>query len=81
MEESFDQVEGVKSTVSGYWRTLKKSNISRRCLKILEHVEAIEITYDSNLISYDQLLEIYWKNIDPFDSAGQFCDKEKAIDQ
>ena len=42
------------------------------------HVEAIEITYDSKIVSFEELLNIYWKNIDPFDSAGQFCDKGKS---
>jgi len=79
MEESFDQVEGVKSTVSGYsGGHLKNPTYQDVVYKDTGHVEAIEITYDSNLISYDQLLEIYWKNIDPFDSAGQFCDKGKS---
>jgi peptide-methionine (S)-S-oxide reductase len=37
--------------------------------------EAVKITYDPSQISYDKLLEIFWHNVDPFDSIGQFCDK------
>jgi peptide-methionine (S)-S-oxide reductase len=37
--------------------------------------EALKITYDPSVISYDQLLDIFWHNIDPFDADGQFCDK------
>lgn len=37
--------------------------------------EAVKITYDSSKLSYDDLLTIFWKNIDPFDAKGQFCDK------
>lgn len=37
--------------------------------------ESVKITYDPTQISYEQLLEIFWKNIDPFDDIGQFCDK------
>ncbi len=39
------------------------------------HKEVIEVTYDSSKISYEKILEIFWKNIDPLDPAGQFCDK------
>ncbi|MDP4709096.1 MAG: peptide-methionine (S)-S-oxide reductase MsrA [Rickettsiaceae bacterium] len=39
------------------------------------HKEAIKITYDPNIISYEKLLDIFWHNIDPFDDKGQFCDK------
>lgn len=39
------------------------------------HIEVIQVIYDPKQISYDQLLEIFWKNIDPYDSKGQFCDK------
>ena len=42
------------------------------------HVEAVEVTYDQKVLSYEKLLEIFWKNIDPFDAAGQFCDKGKS---
>lgn len=39
------------------------------------HKEAVQIIYDPNIISYKRLLDIFWRNIDPFDSKGQFCDK------
>jgi peptide-methionine (S)-S-oxide reductase len=39
------------------------------------HYESVEITYDPDRISYKQLLDYYWVNIDPFDDTGQFCDK------
>ena len=39
------------------------------------HFEAVEITYDPSKVSYAELLEHYWVNIDPFDASGQFCDK------
>jgi len=42
------------------------------------HVEAVEITYDPKVISYEKLLDVYWLNIDPFDAVGQFCDKGKS---
>lgn len=39
------------------------------------HLEVIQITYDAKKISYKELLAVFWKNIDPFDGKGQFCDK------
>ena len=39
------------------------------------HKEAVKITYDPKIISYSELLNIFWHNIDPFDAKGQFCDK------
>jgi peptide-methionine (S)-S-oxide reductase len=42
------------------------------------HYEVIQVTYDSNKISYKDLLSVFWKNIDPFDDKGQFCDKGES---
>ena len=39
------------------------------------HYEAIEVSYDASRISYQDLLEVFWTNIDPFDARGQFCDR------
>ena len=79
MEESFDQVEGVLSSISGYsGGHLKNPTYQDVIYKDTGHVEAIEITYDSNIVSYESLLNVYWRNIDPFDSEGQFCDKGKS---
>ena len=79
MEESFDQVKGVISTVSGYsGGHLKNPSYQDDIYKDTGHVEAIEVVYDPKIVNYEKLLNIYWKNIDPFDSAGQFCDKGKS---
>ena len=79
MEESFDQINGVISTISGYsGGHLKNPTYQDVIYKDTGHVEAIEITYDPKIVSFEKLLNIYWKNIDPFDSAGQFCDKGKS---
>ena len=80
MEESFDQVKGVISTISGYsGGHLKNPTYQDVIYKDTGHVEAIEITYDSKIINYIKLFDIYWKNIDPFDT-GQFLIKEKVTD-
>ena len=79
MEESFDSIDGVLSSVSGYsGGHLKNPTYQDVIYKDTGHVEAIEITYNPKIVSYEKLLNIYWKNIDPFDSEGQFCDKGKS---
>ena len=79
MEESFDQVEGVISTISGYsGGHLRNPTYQDVIYKDTGHVEAIKVVYDPKIVNYQKLLDIYWKNIDPFDSAGQFCDKGKS---
>ena len=79
MEESFDQVRGVISTISGYsGGHLKNPKYADVIYTDSGHVEAVEITYDPNVINYKKLLDVYWKSIDPFDVNGQFCDKGKS---
>ena len=79
MEESFDKVDGVIKSISGYsGGKMKNPTYQDVIYKDTGHVEAIEITYDPNKISYEKLLAIFWKNIDPFDKYGQFCDKGKS---
>ena len=79
MEESFDEVKGVISTISGYsGGHLKNPKYADVIYTDSGHVEAVEITYDPNIINYEELLNVYWENIDPFDANGQFCDKGKS---
>ena len=79
MEESFDKVEGVMKSISGYsGGHLKNPSYKDVIYKDTGHVEAIEITYDPNKISYEKLVNIFWKNIDPFDKYGQLRDKGKS---
>ena len=79
MEESFDSVDGVLSSISGYsGGHLKNPTYQDVIYKDTGHVEAIEITYDPEIVSYEKLLNVYWRNIDPFDAEGQFCDKGKS---
>ncbi len=73
VEAAFQDVEGVTNAVSGFTGgTLKNPTYSGNHQG---HYEAVEVTYDPEVISYQQLLNIFWVNIDPFDSQGQFCDK------
>jgi peptide-methionine (S)-S-oxide reductase len=73
MESDFEGLPGVEDVVSGFTGgTLNNPTYNGNHQG---HYEAIEITYDPKIISYQGLLDHYWVNIDPFDAAGQFCDK------
>ena len=73
MESDFEKLSGVTDVVSGFTGgTLKNPTYNGNHQG---HYEAVEITYDPQQVSYQQLLDHYWVNIDPFDSGGQFCDR------
>lgn len=73
VEAAFQDVDGVTSAVSGFTGgSLKNPTYSGNHQG---HYEAVEVSFDPSIISYQQLLAIFWVNIDPFDSKGQFCDR------
>lgn len=73
MESDFEAQEGVLDVISGFTGgTLKNPTYSG---DHRGHFEAVKISYDPAVISYEQLLHSFWRSIDPFDNAGQFCDK------
>lgn len=73
MEADFEKLEGVTDVISGFTGgTIKNPTYNGNHAG---HYEAVEITYDPKVVSYQKLLEHFWHNIDPFDSRGQFCDK------
>lgn len=73
MESDFEKLEGVESVISGFTGgTLVNPSYSGNHTG---HYEAVEVHYDANKLSYQDLLDHYWVNIDPFDDQGQFCDK------
>ena len=76
MEESFEKLEGVKEVISGYsGGTTSNPTYKEVTFGDTGHFEVVEIIYNNNIISYNELLKNFWINIDPFDSFGQFCDK------
>ena len=76
MEEFFEKVKGVEDVISGYsGGNLENPTYKEVTYENTGHFEAIKIIYDEDIINYKALLNLYWLNIDPFDSAGQFCDK------
>ena len=76
MEESFESAEGVSEVISGYSGGITENpTYEEVTYGTTGHFETIEIIYDKNKTNYKNLLDLFWKNIDPFDAAGQFCDK------
>ena len=75
VEEAFDKVDGVTETVSGYAGGTKP-NPTYGSHK--GYVEAVKVTYDPAKVSYAKLLDNFWRNVDPFDPNGQFCDNGSA---
>ncbi|MCG8472119.1 MAG: peptide-methionine (S)-S-oxide reductase MsrA [Desulfobacterales bacterium] len=76
MEHPFEKLDGVFSVVSGYIGghdkdpTYKEVSAGKT-----GHAEAVEITYDPSTISYEKLLEVFWRQVDPTDGGGQFVDR------
>lgn len=76
MEPPFDKLDGVHSTVSGYiGGSAKDADYRRVSSGGTGHYEAVRIEYDPAKIDFATLLEVFWRNVDPFDGRGQFCDK------
>jgi peptide-methionine (S)-S-oxide reductase len=76
VESAFEGQAGVISVISGFtggdfpsptYQEVSSGNT--------DHAESVQITYDPSTISFDKLLSIYWRNTDPFDFGGQFCDR------
>ena len=73
MEKDFETLEGVTDVVSGFTGGTAEDPTYEG--DHTGHYEAVEITYDPEVVSYQDLLDHFWVNIDPFDAQGQFCDK------
>lgn len=75
MEPPFDELEGVEATLSGYIGGFKDDpTYEEVSAGSTGHTEAVEVVYDSEKISYEELLDVFWKNIDPTVENRQFCD-------
>lgn len=76
MEHDFEQTPGVVSVVSGYAGGREPHpTYEQVSSETTGHLESVKVTYDASRISYDQLLERYWRMIDPTDDGGQACDR------
>lgn len=75
MVKPFDEYEGVESVISGYTGGyIENPTYEEVCTDLTGHIEAIQITFDDEIISYKELLDIYWSVIDPTQVGGQFAD-------
>ncbi|TAM47528.1 MAG: peptide-methionine (S)-S-oxide reductase [Gammaproteobacteria bacterium] len=76
MEPPYDELAGVVATTSGYTGG-RKLNPTYQEVSAggTGHFEAVQIAYDPAKVSYEKLLEVFWRNVDPLDGGGQFCDR------
>lgn len=76
MEPPYDKLTGVISTTSGYMGGhVDKPSYQQVSGGNTGHTEVVQVIYDPNTLSYETLLNTFWKNIDPTDAKGQFCDR------
>ena len=76
VEESFEKLNGVDEVISGYSGGITENPTYKEVTYgKTGHFEVVEVIYDKDIISYEELLSNFWVNIDPFDAFGQFCDK------
>jgi len=75
MEPPFERLKGVISVTSGYTGgRVDKPTYDEVSSGYTGHREAVEVVYDPRVISYQQLLDVYWHNVDPLTPNAQFCD-------
>lgn len=76
MEPPFEKLTGVADVISGYTGgTVAHPTYEQVCTGKTGHYEAIQVSFDSATISYEQLLDVFWRQIDPTDPQGQFADQ------
>jgi peptide-methionine (S)-S-oxide reductase len=74
VESDFDNVPGVLDTLSGYIGGSSDNPTYKNHMRN-GHREAVQITYDPAKVSFERLLHIFWRSVDPTDAQGQFCDR------
>lgn len=76
MVEPFDERPGIISVISGYTGgTVANPTYEEVCSNKTGHVEAVQITFDPSIVKYENLVELFWQQIDPTDPEGQFHDR------
>lgn len=75
MEPPFDKLEGVEATISGYIGGFKDNPTYKEVSAgTTGHTEVVEVVYNPEKITYEELLDVFWRNIDPTVKDRQFCD-------
>lgn len=76
VESAFQDIPGILEAISGYTGGhVKNPTYKQVSHGGTGHFESVRVVYDPEKISYEQLLYTFWRNVDPFDGYGQFCDK------
>lgn len=76
MEPPYDELDGVLETTSGYTGGhVEDPSYQEVVAGGTGHYEAVKVTYDPSRVDYQTLLDVFWRNIDPLDAGGQFCDR------
>lgn len=79
IESDFEKLDGVISVESGYTGGSKETaDYKTVTYNNTGHYEAVEVLYDPTAVSYAELVEYFWRHIDPTDDKGQFCDKGES---
>lgn len=76
VESDFDKVDGVLETISGYTGGhVQNPTYKQVSREDTGHYEAVRVIYDPSVVTFDELLDYYWRHVDPTDAGGQFCDR------
>jgi methionine-S-sulfoxide reductase len=76
MEPPYAKIPGVTKVLPGYTGgQTENPTYEQVCAGGTGHYEAVEVTYDPDIVSFEQLLEVFWRQIDPTDAFGQFADR------
>lgn len=76
VESDFDHVKGVVKTTSGYTGGTTDNPTYKQVTKGgTGHFEAVQIQFDADVVTYEQLINSFWRSVDPVDAGGQFCDR------
>ncbi len=79
MEPPFDRLPGVIDTTSGYAGGAQADpGYEAVTAGGTGHLESVRVSYDPAIVSFDELLQVYWRNVDPLDAGGQFCDRGES---
>lgn len=72
IESDFETVDGVSKVVSGYTGGTTENPTYKT---IADHYEVVKITYDADVVSYERLVDLFFRSVDATDAGGQFCDR------
>lgn len=79
MVKPFDETPGIEAVISGYTGGhVESPTYQQVCSEMTGHLEAVQITFDPKIYRYEDLVELYWKLIDPTDAGGQFYDRGES---